>query len=722
MTDQKLTSTPVVGAVFSPQASQRSQAIPEVERMRRGRLPASTQLAAQQPKTVQAKPAPSPSRSVTNGDPFAALDQKAGAQKGDELSSRFPTLDQFSILHESGTKFEFDDIPSAAPTQPPQQTKDLSQRVSERLADEVFQTPKPSLVPNQRQSVEINRSKPIPASSEPKPVPTPVKSASAPPKPSEMSRASAIISSTPELQAISAQAAQPLYQPAPTKPAMISTGTMTSTSPPERSTSTQQQYQIYKFPSNEHPRASSLPRQQEPRSLAIRRSETPGSSRHGAASKTSSFQSQPPQAPLYHASSSRPSLETGRPSLDMLESTARPPVQPPRPRPVSTHLESNIDYLREREAISKPLPSPGHQAGRMPEKDLPPMPAEHDDETNIESNVDFLRSMEESDPKKKDKAHKHSKRSSLNSIGAGTKNILAGKFGDAFKRFETNAGGQHTPRTPSPLKDLERRDLTPIAGSEATDGHSDDGHLREDLDEATPEMRREQEARMLAQEEARVAAAQAEYRQRVNTRGPGSGTGPTPLPKSIGGVSRAVSIQNKVQSLLDETTKSSKQVPRSAEGYGHFSDAAVVASRPPAAKDGRPPIPRKPLGAPQPGVSRVPTGGAGRPMAPPKPTHLNTIPPIPNATSISATGGRPGSPPKPSMPSNSISASKLRGGGASLERLVAMDLPGQPVLDGMTTTERDDYIRDFQKRFPSLTSIEMVERDLTAEAGGRSSR
>jgi AP2-associated kinase len=44
-------------------------------------------------------------------------------------------------------------------------------------------------------------------------------------------------------------------------------------------------------------------------------------------------------------------------------------------------------------------------------------------------------------------------------------------------------------------------------------------------------------------------------------------------------------------------------------------------------------------------------------------------------------------------------------------------MPGQPALE-MSAAERDDYIRDFQKRFPSLTSIEMVERDLGAEAGG----
>jgi AP2-associated kinase len=389
------------------------------------------------------------------------------------------------------------------------------------------------------------------------------------------------------------------------------------------------------------------------------------------------------------------------------------------------------------------------------ERSLPPSP---DEDTNIESNVEFLRSMEDSDPKKKDKGSKnHLKRGSLSSLGAGTKSILAGKFGDAFKRFEANSSGP--PRTPSPLKDMDRHDLTPIAGSEAVDGRSDDGQPRE-WEDMTPEMRREQEARMLAQEEARVAAAQAEYKQRVGQR---SGGPPVPPPKSIGGVSRVASIQNKVQSLIDESTRASVSVTRTAQGYGHYTDAAHASSAPKSAGggDGRPVVPRKPVGTgsssqvtggQQQQQQRPPTssgssmepsatgrttaststaaGGPGRPMAPPKPTHLNK--PLP------AAGGRAPSPTKqiPLMPNSSqargVSSPKIRGGGGpsssiagggsgvGTEALLAVDLPGGggSALLSMTAAEKDDYIRDFQKRFPSLGAIEMVERDLSAESGG----
>jgi AP2-associated kinase len=383
------------------------------------------------------------------------------------------------------------------------------------------------------------------------------------------------------------------------------------------------------------------------------------------------------------------------------------------------------------------------------------------------------------------------KRGSLSSLSAGAKGILSGKFGDAFKRFEGNSSGPPGPRTPSPLKDLERRELTPIAGSETMDGRSDDGQVRDLLEDdgeyLTPEMRREKEARMLAQEEARVAAAQAEYRQRLAAgsaaggggAGAGVGAGQTPLPKSIGGVSRAVSIQNKVQSLIDESNRSSAGVTRTAQGYGHSADSAHVRSSQAggggAGGDGRPPVPRKP------GVAQV-TGGtsrgavagqqqqqqrpavepsatgrttastaaaAGRPMAPPKPTRLGMNPTAGGGGGGGggnlAAGGRAGSPPKtqnqnlPLLPANrtaaglGISVPKIRPAGgvggsgsvgpdaAGTEALLAVDLPGQgPTLLEMTAAEKDDYISNFQKRYPSLSAIEMVERDLAAEeAQGR---
>ncbi|KAI1085822.1 hypothetical protein F5B20DRAFT_519933 [Whalleya microplaca] len=686
-----------MGAVYSPPPQHQTQALPDITPMRRGRLPASSQAV---PKPA-AKPSPSPLR-VTDGDPFAALDSKTGAKgNADEIASRFPTLDQFALLHDQGTKFEFD-----SPTSPNIQ-QGPSQRVAHQLANDAFVTTQATPAPapsSQRLSTDLSRVKSGVAVSEMQrksPPPGSVnKPSSAPPKPSEMSRASAIISSNPELQAISSPT--PSTQDAQGRPVMVSTGTMTSTPPlPERPV---QNYPppIHRFP-DQH-RSTSLPRAHEPPNMSQRpdlvypkpRVPAPLQSGHGR-----------------HTSSSRPSLEGSRPSTDHIEQLSKTSSMSGRPRPASTYLESNLDYLREREAAPRPLRSPSYQSPNLLDKDSSPR-LEPQDETVIESNVDFLRSMEDSDAKKKDKGVKqHAKRSSMNL--SGTKNILAGRFGDAFKRFEGNPSASGA-RTPSPLKEMERRDLTPIAGSEATDDHSDDGHLPGEA-EMTPEMRRELEAQKLAEEERRVEAAAAEYKQRVAARDAGDAAA---LPKSIGGVSRAVSIQNRVQNLLDESQKSEQQVQRTASGYGKFSDAAAAKNQPPAdnnsnkqATGGPPEVPRKNVTA----ADRVPplkpvttssdTLARGRtttraplsptkPTLPPKPMHLNSLP----------TGGRTRSPKR--TPGSSTQASS--------EALIGVGLQGRPVLD-MSFKEKEDYIQDFSKRFPSLSSIEMVEHDFAVAEG-----
>ncbi|KAK4196611.1 putative serine/threonine-protein kinase [Triangularia verruculosa] len=679
---QKVTSPPMVGAVFSPKSTQEQQAIPEVERMRRGRVPAA------QPSAPTTKTVTSPA--VTSGDPFAALDARPIVKGGDELSSKFPSLDQFSLLHDHGAKFDFDQGS-------PQLPKDLSQRVAEKLADEAFQIkPSPSPVPtqpSQRQSIDGSRANAYPATAnEPSLVSPPPKSASAPPKQPGASRASTIISNTPELQAISSPP-QPLYQPTP-KPTMVSTGTMTSPPPAEGPSP----YQVYRFlPADRH-RATSLPRAPET-GLGLAPSAFGDLPTSRPVSRTPSYQGAPQSSHTRLPSSSRPSLEGGRPSVEKLDTGRESSRLASRPRPISTHLESNLDFLREKEA----QPSPRFSLDRS----RPSTPKLEEDKI-ISSNVDFLRSLEEPEPAKKDKSHKHMKRGSLSSLGAGAKNILAGKFGDAFKRFEGANGPNPPARTPSPLKDLDRHDvLTPITGSVATGGVSDDEYDQQD--EMTPEMRREQEAQMLAQEEARVAAAQAEYRQRVAQRG-SAGGGPVPPPKTVAGASRAQAIQSKVQSLLDESNRSSTNVSRTAQGYGQYTDNAP---RPPTAGgpgggEDRPYVPRKPgQGSVSDNKAIRPntSGGAKPPAAPPKPVHLNK-----NSTGQSGVN-RPASPVKKS--------SRTGGGGVvgGQEALLAVDLPGGggAALLKMTAGEKEDYIRDFQKRFPN---IEMVERDLEAEERG----
>lgn len=374
-----------------------------------------------------------------------------------------------------------------------------------------------------------------------------------------------------------------------------------------------------------------------------------------------------------------------------------------------------MDYLREKESSGRPSLSLDKRPSYSREAAV--LDPGSDDETNIGSNVGFLRTMEDSDSAKKDRrrssgADKKGKRSSLPSMSlSGTKNLLAGKFGDAFKRFEHSASTPPGPRTPSPLHDLERRDLTPIAGSEATDGRSDDGNVLDDVDNMAPEQRRELERRRLSMEEKRVASAAAEYRKRLADRGSG------PAPRSIGGVSRAASIQNKVKSLLDENAQSSP-AKKTAEGYGRFTESPVEPAPrqfdPQSANPYvKPMIARKPFvpavvhsrtlpsqneidyskHRPQPQISSPATiskTGGPRPNAPPKPTHLNSISTGPRSNEMH------NSPPTPSS------------------------LPTRPLQarPDMTPPEKEDYIADFSKRFPSLSGIEMVERPLGLHGTG----
>ncbi|CAK7270732.1 Ark- serine/threonine protein kinase [Sporothrix epigloea] len=809
------TAAPVVGAVYAP-TSKQQQSIPDIVPMRRGRLNATP--ASQAPEKT---PAPSPVL-VTKGDPFAALDSKAVVQNADELSARFPTLDQFSILHDQGAQFSFEGArggtETSAPTSPEQQKpKDLSQRVTERLADNAFASPPVTAKASPQASVAattaaVAASKKLPAVGISKSSSDPVRPKNLPrmgPNASpdrlsqpalkssqqlpDISRASAIISSTPELQAISAQRQHHnIAIPAP-KPKMVSTGTMTSPppTPPALSSSdnnsNRPQYKVFRFP----------PADQQARSSSLSRKPFPDSSTGSAVSLNPSpspqLRQQTQTAHVRAASGSRQSLDGGRPSTDSLNASGS--SLPLRPRPTSTYLESNLDYLRESEdnggyrssIDGRPARSPGDSPLKYDSAGFAAASgsyqldanANNGDETNpvpsTETNVDYLRSVEEPEDRRDRSNFKPAggKRSSMTAL-SGTKNILVGKFGDAFKRFETRAGGGSNntasvlspSRTPSPLKQIDRSNNVGIDSEPEVDyraGSQDKKDIPEVTDDMSPEVRRDIERRRLSMEDRRVAAAGVEYRQRIARVDTGStisrtltgshtGSGnsnsappsiplPKTMPKSIGGVSRAVSIQNRVQNLLNEA-QSSTPVSRTSQGYGHYTDdssftggstldsssrSTVVPSTTVGSASSvgrgsfneRPYMRRKPDIGDQPETQRsvLPP----KPTAKPRPLHLNKpLPSIGKSQSHSGSA-RPGSPTMDQTPLRPL---KSRGslpdkGGASASQtlLMAEDLPNQPVLEGMTLQDRDDYIRDFTRRFPSLTAIEMVERDLSAEDG-----
>jgi AP2-associated kinase len=293
-----------------------------------------------------------------------------------------------------------------------------------------------------------------------------------------------------------------------------------------------------------------------------------------------------------------------------------------------------------------------------------------EDPDHIASNVGFLRAIESDNAGKKksrrsssgSKAH----RKSLPSISlSGTKNILAGKFGDAFRRFEGHSSASQDPRSPSPPHDDEPvrgRVLTPIAGSEATgtSGHSDDEYAIDETQELSPEVRRELERRRLSQEEKRVAAAAAEYKLRLQQGAQAP-------------ANKGAAIQNRVKELLDGTKEI--QASRTAEGYGRFTDVTTTGDRPPIA--------RKPVAA----------GNAA------------TVRPMPNPAIASFTGyGAPASTPAMTHRTGPRVAPKprnLRTGGGDVEN-----------SGGRSQQEEEDWEAKFSKKYPSLSGLEMVEADI----------
>ncbi|KAK7521173.1 uncharacterized protein IWZ02DRAFT_280245 [Phyllosticta citriasiana] len=713
-------SPPMIG--LSKEAPvQQVQTLPEITPMRRGRPTAPA------PKhTPRTSPSPM-KRAGPGGDPFAALDSANPSVRGaaaDELASRFPSLDEFSLLHDRGGKFNFSQQSPAEPKQEP-----ANKRVTEALADEVFAARSPQ---NVDQSATSKAS--VAASA----------AASAAASKNETIRPAQKPTAREEPRRPQSQ----IYQPKPQRSTMVSTGTMTS--PPSSPSPELLKYPdvgsrpIHRFP----PPGTQSPFQkgfgpqkpgEEPRNVTSSSSLKPELKRptyleaHRSKSQTHALPL--PQSPA----SSRPSLEGSRPSaldINLNDPISRSKSANSRARPTSLHVESSIEFLRDREASRNRV---GNLIDTEPDLNRvksAPSADEYEQENNIASNVDFLRAMEDDGDhsKRKDKSHrrsgsnasKHSKRSSFPSL-SNTKSILAGKFGDAFRRFE--GGNDSRPSSqdyepPSPQYERSSQQyeragrmetsLTTIAGSVATGERSDDETAIDETQDLPPEVRRELERRRLSAEEKRVAEAAAEYRKRLAEQGE---TGRGRSSSSGGGPSKASTIQDRVKSLLHDSQATSPQ--RTASGYGRFTDKEG---------DGRPGekpgVGKKPVTLPQGAPVQELTYGRVRPSQQPverPPTSGGTAAATGPGVGRQPTGQRPTAPPKPRA---------LRTGGQCDELPPLASKPaalaGRPIQEGapagfgdgselgnvVLNADPDEWEERFTKRYPSLSGLEMVETEV----------
>ena len=735
-------SSPAAGIGLQQAAPQVAvQQIPEIAPMRRGRPTAPTQTAAA--AAAASKPSPSPAR----GDPFAALDSKnhevrAGAV--DELSKRFPSLDDFSIAADKDKKFPFQPSGSAArqaPAAGPTAAVPMNQRVTDALADQVFgQVKGKADVPKSASAAQLNQQ------------------VLSPPAVGVKNREPA-----PQASLI--------HQPTPVRTGAKYTSTGTGSSPPRPKPKPMEvsQKPIWRVP--DHHRSASQPRASEAAQRAahtlnphLKPAQRPAAlDMHRSKSQTATLSTlNALRSP--GSASSRPSLEGHRPSADELDDTiSRTKSAQSRSRPSSVYVSSNLDYLRDQEAARKSRPSMegSRRHSRQPSANPDAEKAVMDD-TPIDSDMDFLRDGENNGDGTKRKSSRPSherKRSSLPSV-QGAKQLFGGRIGDAFKRFEQRhaSGDEHekAPATP-PARGEERDMLSPVPGSEATpsrhsttyDNENGSG-LEESIEDLPPDVRRELERRRLSQEEKRVADAAAEYRARVAEQGTGSK--PT----------RASTIQQRVQSLLDEGNRPQEH-KRTAEGYGRYTESSGPAPAggdrdPSPVRKAAPAVAKKPAQVPNPDVSRnpyprtrqhetpiptasVPTPSASAPPAPAGETSSSVAqraisrPSVPPKSQALRTGGSGKWPPPQaraqSPERSSVAPSKPASGG--LAALLAKDLEGVPEYPprGSSTAaptkdytmparsaelfdgdEDKDLEADFSKRYPSLAGIEMVETEI----------
>ncbi|KAJ5309779.1 general substrate transporter [Penicillium atrosanguineum] len=636
------TEAPKAGATFSP-PMQETAIIPEIAPMRRGR-PGKIQ-----PSThSSAKSSPSPYRGDTKSsasDPFATLDGKSRKKTAEELSQRFPSLDQFDILHEKGDKFEFE------PAQEPKSDDEhLSQRLTNALADDAFRQASP-----ERRGARQSQTSPV-----------------RPQTPRET-----IIKPT-----------VPLYQPTPKRPAMISTGTMTSPGQTPRLQEPKVSSRpIYRFPPSDEQRPSSQQWAEEERN----KDTSPPSSRlrPEASPRLSSdrFSTQ--------SNSARPSMETlRRPSGLESEPMGRSKSAIAKARPVSVQAGPRHNLSHNEHSRSSLDLSVQYEDG-APLRTVR-TEVEREDEQSKISELDYLRAKEEEESNRKREKRsssgaKHSKRGSLSSLSfSGSKNLLAGRFGEAFRRFESS--NPDKPSTPS-AEDQPQLQKALVSDSEAYEEANESPTQFEyadmdvvDRDDIPPEMRRELERRRLSQEEKRVATAAAEYRRRVADN-EGGRAGPD----------RSRAIQNRMQTLLGESNKPPPP-PKTASGYGKYTDTSAL------------PAKQNDVESPTPGkvpISRTPGPiygtREGHPILPDRHEGASAPATLPQSAASNSTGysitsrpaSRPAAPPKPK---------NLRVGTGDTSR------PGtghEPSSSSQATPSGEDWEANFSRRFPSLSGLEM---------------
>ncbi|KAK6363356.1 hypothetical protein TWF730_000790 [Orbilia blumenaviensis] len=617
--------------------------LPQIQQMRRGRPPRPNPEPNQRPAASTSR---EPGPKITK-DPFAALDHRTNPE--DELSARFPSVESFSILHDQGARFDFGGSPPESPSVNNDGSGTLSERVMKKLADQAFDEMPP---------IAATKSQPVLTGSNDM-------ASSFAPQESRMIRTGMAESSS-------------------SKPVMVSQGTMTS---PASTPSP--------HPIRNSERFQSRRSEQQSGSISATPTSNSGYMRPplGEPSRSAST------SPYSPANLARRSFEPPRP----VSTIGSRPTPAGKARPKSTHIESNLDFLRDLGSSSRskhvspsqPPKVETNTTGRSTSSAV----SEH-----IESSVDFLRMLQqESDASKGGKpdkrlptstpsSGKHKKTPSITLVG--TKNMLAGRFGEAFRRFEAGPDSKKSGKTSPHTSEFPSDDYV---GQQSSD-------LQVSSSEIPAEIRREMEKRQLQEEERRVEAAAAAYKQSVAEKGAG---GRPSRP-------RAGSIQRKVHALLNEEEK--VPAPRTAEGYGRYTNATTSKPHEALEKELQGLSMAEPM---QPSTESEPPSVKSLVNRYARPgTDSQSGPNTASPTTQGNSGTRPGGPrqipprpgPKPDKlrrppPSELRSPVGDYGYGLGLTRAEVSDSPIQDVPSS-NPSGRDDELLEFRKRYPSLSGME----------------
>ena len=705
--DADIKTPPMAAGAFKAPPVIVKESIPDITPMRRGR---PTKLGGD---SRTSKPSPSPLRNST-GDPFSALDSGKPPSKDslDDASARFPALDEFSLLHDSGSKFAFDPKPAPAKKAP----QDITQRVTNALADDAFALP----------TMAARATTGQPQSAHTAAVESKARISTNKPPPSIDTKLKQVPSASQ-------------------RPGMVSTGTMTSSPPsPTLNTRSTSNRPIFRFPPSTDDKYSNQPRASEAAEVAAAKLRADAaSSRPGQFDGHPNSQIQVPEQSL----SSRPSFEASHRSsflggFDNSLHRSRSANTKSRPSSLQGPSKPNLFRRLSREKSREPREEQVQETEWLTSA-LTGTSDVGEDASKIDSNVDYLKAMEEEEAaKRKEKRHssgsKHFKRSSMPSVSlSGTKNLLAGRFGEAFRRFETNNDEPgHGDTNRSPGHGGNDMPLSPIVGSEATDGRSDDGNALEESEELPPEVRRELERRRLSQEEKRVTDGAAAYRQRLAE---GDRTGSRPGPNK-----KAMSIQSKVKSLLDENGRGSPSPTKTAAGYGKDTERASspipVSEQNPGHHPPRTSSRQVPMQPSSNSTGQMPSTARSSPIVPlntsstrvnnaqlpqsfsniprhsaPPSDHPMTRPPgpprpQPKPQSLRTGDRPPGSPLKPAPLAGKKPLSTRNPYQSSPPQ--QDEQPNPDVANMDRGAPDDDWESNFQKRYPDLSGLGLVETDI----------